>query len=295
MARFYGIIAKKREKIMKAAVLIADLKDSRKLGKEERIEAQIRLAEIVDYFINPVFEKELVAKLEFSAGDSVQGIFARAEDALSCCLMIKAMLYPFEIRCGIGTGEVIGLELSSLTNRLDGEAYHNASRALRLCKAENTGVLFVSGTPYDLLINQYFENAWLLEARQNRKRKVIANTIFLLDPVREPALFKQYKTTALKAFSGILRYYGGKAAKAGDVRLEEMLLGKGFRLDESSPTIGKKVVNGSLQEALAILLGVTGENMRQMIIKSGINNIKKCYICAAFLADRVLDEIKSER
>ncbi|NLK17971.1 MAG: hypothetical protein GX304_05620 [Clostridiales bacterium] len=274
---------------MEATVFIADLKESRRLTREKRIEAQGKLAEAVDYFINPVFARELIAPVKFSAGDSVQGVFNSPGDAINCYLMLKALLYPFEIRCGVGVGEVIGIGVFPDTNRLDGQAYHRAAEALELCKVEEMGILYISGTSDDVLVNQFFSSAGHLEAKQNAKRRVIINTIFLLDPIAEPALFSRYKESALKAFLGLLSFYGGKVEEAENKELlGHALSAKGRKHKEGGPILGKKVVDSFLHELLAKLLGVTIVNMRRMISKSGINEIKRCYICAAMLADRVV-------
>ncbi len=272
---------------MKAAAIIIDLKDSRKLEAEKRLEAQEKFAEAVDYFLNPVFKKELAARLRFSAGDSVQGVCKNPGDAINCYLMARALLYPLEIRCGVGAGEVIGLELFQDTNRLDGQAYHNAAKALELCREEDLGILFVSGNNNDPLINQYFSNARHIEAMQSSKRKVLTNTIFLLDPIAQPAQYLQYKESAFKAFLGLLRYYGQVEEAEGGKLLKQAFF-KSYNLYTNGPVLSKRVVDSFLQVLLAKLLGVTAENMRQMIIKSGINEIKRNYICASMLADKTV-------
>ena len=129
---------------MKYFVIMIDLKNSKKMNSETRLIVQDKFIDIVEGTANKLFSTELVTNLCFSAGDSIQGVFHDFTEAVKCYRVIKALMYPYEIRCGIGFGKIIGVDRYYDTNKLDGEAFHNASKAIKYCKENNLDICFVS-------------------------------------------------------------------------------------------------------------------------------------------------------
>ena len=61
-----------------------------------------------------------------------------------------------------------------------------------------------------------------------------------------------------------------------------------FYANDNLVVMDRKVVDKSLQRSLAGLFNVTSENIRQMINKANINEIKKNYICAISLSEKIV-------
>lgn len=277
---------------MKKTVLIIDIKSSKNIGAEKRIKVQQKFASIVDDIINVIYKDTLIAKIDFSAGDSIQGVFENPASAISCYLLVKVLMYPNEIRCGIGTGNIINAGFSD-TNRLDGEAYHNAKFALDICKKEDYNILIYSKTDNDIFINQYFINAQHFETKQSQKQKAVNNLVFLLTPIGFNIFSNDYFPLVTGFICGNLEdFYVQNVSGLKNLKFELRNTGnRKFHEAYSKDNLivmDKKNIDTLLQRGLAGLLNVTPEDIRQKINKANINEIKKNYVCAISLSEKIL-------
>jgi len=274
---------------MKKTVLIIDIKSSKNIGGEKRIKVQKKFASIVDDIINVIYKDALIAKIDFSAGDSVQGVFKNTADAIGCYLLIKVLMFPNEVRCGVGFGNILEAGFND-TNRLDGEAYHNAKLALDICKKEDYNFLINSKTEYDIFINQYILTAQYFESKQSTKQKPINNLIFILNPIGFNIFSKEYYPLITGFTCGHVENVNIQNISCLNLEVFRGIMSRenpAFYAKDNGFVMDKKIVDSSLQRGLSSLFNVTPENIRQMINKANINEIKKNYVCAISLSEKI--------
>ncbi len=135
------------------AVLMLDLKKSKKYDYERRNEIQKYLLEITD-ILSDVFKKRLDRNLYFSGGDELQGLFKDPEGAFLCLRMFWRALYKVECHAGIGIGEWGTVIDKRSTFFQDGPVYHMARKAIDISKKEKDySAIVVSNTENDPVIN----------------------------------------------------------------------------------------------------------------------------------------------
>lgn len=175
------------QKMERYAAIIIDIKNSRKMIIQDRIDAQQKLIDIVE-FINYIYQDVLIKELDFSAGDSIQGLFKNLRNAFNAYLFIRNLFYPFELRCGIGFASIDNFKSITrrklTTNMIDGEAYHLAHQALIVSKeTDNNFLLYSTYFKSDILINQMMSTVDLLLKSQTANQANIGNIMNLLYPI----------------------------------------------------------------------------------------------------------------
>jgi len=164
-------------------VLIVDLKQSRLYSVDDRISIQNYILEVIRE-LNTIFVHKLVRKVEFSAGDEMQGLFLSPVAAYLYFRLLNMLLFPVEIRAGIGIGEW-GVKIKGASTTVqDGLAYHNARYAID--EVKNTvgdSLLFYSGDENDILINGSVEAAFMMTQRHSEYQNKLMLLSELLYPI----------------------------------------------------------------------------------------------------------------
>lgn len=80
------------------------MKRSRSYSVEDRNSIQNFIITVIEE-LNEVFSGSLAKNVEFSGGDEVQGLFLDPEAAYLYFRMFCMLIFPVEIRAGIGVGE----------------------------------------------------------------------------------------------------------------------------------------------------------------------------------------------
>lgn len=209
------------------AALIIDLNKSRSYSVKDRNIIQSYII-IVIRNLNKIFSDSLAKKVEFSAGDEIQGLFISPESAYLYFRMLYMLIFPVEIRAGIGVGEWNVKIDNASTTAQDGPAYHNARNAIENVKnALGYSILLYSGTGVDLFLNaiinsfssltsshsEYQNELMLLlellypidyrRAINHRKNNLISELIQLKNQLNYYALFKKSKSVKKYPLDGI--------------------------------------------------------------------------------------------
>lgn len=272
---------------MKSGVVILDLKNSQQMTIEDRVCAQKKLMNAI-VIANKFYKDSIVAKLSFSAGDSVQGVFNSVGRALSCALLSSMLVYPYEVRGGIGEGEILDELVCEDTNRIDGEAYYNAIEALKICKSTKRSFLVKTLGYPDYAINEVlYAINYISEThseKQSHMRNLFGTLSFSQRGDLSPSAFfamvsshiidvvKRYKTDADKNFESDMDL--SKIFK-NEKPLRMHLLADSLYID--------KAADSSLFKPLCELLGVTAENVRQMAERSDYGELERLRLCALAL------------
>ena len=254
---------------MNYAAMIIDIKDSRKLDNEKRQYFQKKIQVTIN-FLNDLLSESIKYKTVFSSGDSIQGLFKSINSALGYYDLFKALIYPLDIRCGIGYGK-IDIDIDDFdSNYQDGPAYHNARTAIDLSKENSLDILIV-GTKFDLYVNELFRVIKKLESGNNEKRQDIYNLVNLLHPFYIYSISRQNYYSKIKPYilGNITEY---QVSDLDDLKEEDLAFdNRGF--DESKHLLPPVTIPPSLALVIGNILGTTRENIRQMIEKIEVNQI----------------------
>jgi hypothetical protein len=114
------------------AVLIADVMESR-----ARKDLRAILGNKLDAISRSHLRRKLI-RLPYSvtAGDEFQTVTRNLNSLPAAILELRSALRPFSLRIGVGFGGVSG-RIQSPVNRLNGEAFQSARRAIESIKASN--------------------------------------------------------------------------------------------------------------------------------------------------------------
>ena len=170
---------------------LADIRASRNASDDIRFDMQRKLRSIIDV-LNYVFRFEMLSTIEFSSGDSIQGLFNNESAPLRCSLLLNTLFYPYEVRVGIGIGEINSMiyedgkqykdDIDS--NYLDGTVYHRARRALDTAKIYNTRVVVASDNlEWDSVINNMLIEATNYRERMSPSQKRLMVLCEFLNPI----------------------------------------------------------------------------------------------------------------
>lgn len=167
---------------MKYAAIIIDLVKSRQFDLTDRNTLQLFLKSSISS-LNKLFKPSIEKEVMFSAGDEVQGLFKHALAGTMYFRLLKILLFPTEIRAGIGTGEVSVKMDSSLSTEQDGVAYYNAREAIKIASEKNITLVYMSKEKEDKYINTMLDLISALEDKQSPQQKQISLLVELLDPL----------------------------------------------------------------------------------------------------------------
>lgn len=196
---FWRDIMKHGGDLMKYTAFMVDIVNSKKLTRENRKDVQFYIKKTLNV-LNEVFKPSLTFDVIFSAGDEVQGLFNNPSAAFMYYRLLKMILSPLQIRCGIGIGEWDVKIANGTSAEQDGTAFHNAREAIS--KAHNVmgwNILVYSNGAQDLTINTLLNASSLLSQKQSVYQNEIALLVELTVPfIDENAMEMESLPSVLK-------------------------------------------------------------------------------------------------
>jgi len=236
--------------------------------------------------LNGIFSNSLAKEVVFSAGDEIQGLFLSPESAYLYLRMFCMLIFPVEIRAGIGIGEWNIIVENASTTAQDGPAYHNARTAIKNVKdSSGYSVLLYSGKDADLYLNALINSYFALSSNHSEYQ----NDIMLLSELLYPIDYHQaisydkikniFELIALK--SRINYHKKGKSAKKNILEKIKFLNFTPMPIDAANDeeyfyvTSGKK---RGLTKQLAEILNVSRQSVEKTIKASRINEIRNLTI-----------------
>lgn len=291
--------------------LIIDVVRSRVLSDEDRFDVQKKLDDAI-VAVNSVFEKKIIKSVSFSAGDSVQGLFATISSAYKAYLLIKSAVFPHVIRAGIGYGEINYMMLNLFqdddSNRYDGHAYHLAKSAVEYAKKEKSNLIIKTEEQYDRMINPIIDDEEILSITLSRM--AIYSLINLIDPIIDNRfnLDIEYYKIICPLITRIVNYYRKKS------RVTNIKIYKGYdgaanpeELDENQVysylyqyqqdhfIFKNKEDSSTISTAMRVLLvnliGSTEQNINSMIRGSHMDYLRKRIIAKVDILKYFFKEI----
>lgn len=253
--------------------LVADIINSKKILKEDREQSQLFIIDCLSV-LNSLFKPSLEFEVAFSAGDEVQGLFRTPEAAYMYIRLLKLLLYPLKLRCGIGAGEWEVRIPDGTTNEQDGSAYHNARTAIRAAHEKNSCcILFNSKNENDIFINTLINTS----IRYSDDHSLKQHELLLLTEMTNP--FYDEELMDITQFHKLLCI----AEKNIDVRLPSEF--DPYNLfkqasNENSLTLAPGIMKG-LSRRLSAVLNTSRQNVDKVIKSGNIAEIR--YIDMAVL------------
>jgi hypothetical protein len=145
------------------AVIIADIKGSKKMAEMERYEWQLFLKSAIVQ-VNENWRKAIEAQFMITKGDEFQGVVHDIPKAHSIMIEFERLLNPLELRFGIGLGRIQKMG-ANIPIEMDGPAFHRANRALNYAKKKKLTVQFNSSDPQlDKYINTLYSLIYAIKS-----------------------------------------------------------------------------------------------------------------------------------
>lgn len=141
----------------KYAVIIADIKGSKKMAEIERYEWQLFLKSAIVQ-VNENWKDAIEAQFMITKGDEFQGVVHDVPNAHSIMIEFERLLSPLELRFGIGLGRIQKMG-ANIPIEMDGPAFHRANRALIFAKKKKNCVQFHSS---DAQLDKYINTLYSL-------------------------------------------------------------------------------------------------------------------------------------
>ena len=180
------------------AVLIVDLKRSKRYSTEFRSDIQNFILNTIRC-LNDIFYESLIRKVDFSAGDELQGLFTSSQAAFLYYRMLNLILSPIRIRAGIGLGSWDVMIDDEGTTAQDGVAYHRARYAIEATEREAFGynILFNSGENTDSLINSTINTSSIIIDNNSYHQNFIMLLAELMYPITCENIVDLYRLKAI--------------------------------------------------------------------------------------------------
>lgn len=178
------------------SALMIDLKKSKEYSLENREEIQRYIIEVCSR-LNKVLPSE--KRMEFSAGDEIQGLFLSPAEAYLYYRLFAMLIYPVKIRAGIGVGSWDIKIHGKGTTAQDGQVYYRARRAINEAdELEGYPILYYSGCREDAVINSLIGSAAGMGDRLNMYQNELMLLAELLFPLDAGGALNTYHLFALK-------------------------------------------------------------------------------------------------
>ncbi len=137
------------------AVIISDIKGSKKMKEMERYEWQLFLKSAIVQ-VNENWQDAIEAPFMITKGDEFQGVVRDIPVVHDIMIEFERLLYPLVMRYGIGLGRIQKMG-ANIPIEMDGPAFHRANAALNQAKKRKTRVIFQSNdSQLDMYINSVY-------------------------------------------------------------------------------------------------------------------------------------------
>lgn len=277
--------------------LMIDLKKSRSYSQEDRNMIQDYIFNTI-LTLNRVFERRMIRDVEFSAGDEVQGLFNSLEAAYLYFRFFNMLVYPVQVRAGIGVGEWSVQISQASTTAQDGSAYHNARRAIEAVKENSEYTLLIhSGGECDVFINAAIQSSIILTKNYSEYQ----NELMLLAELWYPIDFQEiininklpllFPLLEKKVTLGYYTYYSNKKSKiigkiAHDFQAAYQYMPTPIdALDEDTTFFVTRGKQRGMATALADFLGISRQSVDKTLKSANIYETRNATIVTLKLID----------
>lgn len=183
---------------MDYSALIIDIIKSKSYEIDIRNEVQEYLTKCIK-LLNFMYREMISCEVTFSAGDELQGLFKNPVAAVLYWRMLNFMVYPVQIRAGIGVGEWNVRIEGGLSTEQDGPAYHNSRYAIEdVYKRQMQSIRINSKSDKDVFANHLLNTSMGYKNGQNYMQNILQLVLELTYPFIEESRFIEVNDYAFK-------------------------------------------------------------------------------------------------
>lgn len=155
------------------SALLIDIKKSKSYEIIMRNEVQEYLSKCIK-LLNDIYRPMISCDVIFSAGDELQGLFTDPVAAVLYWRMLEFLVYPVQIRAGIGIGEWNVRIDGGLSTEQDGPAYHNSRTAIKeVYNRQMQRIRIKSNSEKDILSNHLLNSSMGFKSSQNNIQNML--------------------------------------------------------------------------------------------------------------------------
>lgn len=272
--------------LMKYTAFMVDIVDSKKLTKENREKVQFFIKQSLEV-LNKVFKRSLTFDVIFSAGDEVQGLFKNPSSALLYYRLLKMILAPIQIRCGIGVGEWDVKIFEGTSSEQDGSAFHYAREAIQLAhKTSESYILFNSKSENDIYINTLLNSSNFLMQKQSIYQNKVHLLLELMLPLfDENSMELSYLIEILKLIQDkekIVFYLPNKTKKDNFINISNLIENEPINIECSikDKMILDTTIKKGISTKIANITNTTRQNIDNVIRTANISVIRNIDLTA---------------
>lgn len=138
------------------------------------------------YTLNVIYKKNIEKEIVFGAGDECQGLFNDVHSAYQYVILLKKLIHPIQIRCGIGVGSVLYLDDKFKSTEIDGESYRRAREAINASIIKPvTSIVINSSDNYSMALNVLFHRLHIINNSFTNLTNEIDLVLSLIAPINE--------------------------------------------------------------------------------------------------------------
>jgi len=310
------------------AVMI-DMVGSKKMNEADRYISQKHFLKSIKV-INYVYANKIKLPMTMSSGDSIQGLFNDVESAYCAYYLIRHLLFPCRIRCGIGVGE-INMEIANNikernSNINDGLAYHLAKNAIDEAKEYGKEIVIKKGISFDVPLNVLLQE----EEMDSFSRASIYALINIISPIADKdfsnsANYLKMVSCFITDISKLYRSKGEKELCKEDLMFslelksnrmnsnnfinEENVFNmlKNEILNTFNPISEKQyqeylmvserstTINADTRKIIRNLTGTSSQNINNIILSANMEQLRKKYISKIELLKVIYNKDETEK
>lgn len=284
----------------KYSALLIDLKRSRTYNQIDRSDIQ-KYIKLIITSLNNLFANAIKFDVVFSGGDEIQGLFYSSEAAYLYFRLFNMLIFPVEVRAGIGVGEwSIKIDSKNSTEQ-DGPAFHNARYAINNIEDSlDYSILIYSKNENDIYINSVINNATLFESKQSEYQNELFLLTELMYPINVKNLIETNKIKKIKELISLKKDFNFYS----NLKLIKNIKQHPFRFIkninfECTPVEAIAVENDfyissgkikGLPKLLSNLLGISRQTIEKSIRSANIYQARNSAIIALRLIKKYISE-----
>ncbi len=170
---------------MNYIAIIGDIKNSKSIN--DRMEFQNKFNNILND-INVLYNDDISSYFTITLGDEFQGLLHNGKHIMDIISYIKNNLYPYEIRFGIGIGDMTTTINPYLSIGADGPAYHNARYVINELKdmekqreVAMSDIKLKYNQSIDMCLNTIFKLIYVIEQKWTLRQREIIHYMLIHD------------------------------------------------------------------------------------------------------------------
>ncbi len=281
--------------------LIVDIKNSKSYNVKERNRIQLYIKDCIDA-LNNIFNPRLEREVTFSGGDELQGLFSSTVSAFLYLRLLSLLIYPVQIRAGIGAGEwTVRVEAGGSTEQ-DGPAYHFARKAIEDVYGMQTQRFRIKTSDEDFFVNSIMNASYGLYKQQSYLQNFTMLIMEFMYPFADDALINPEGFHRLKplikdkysyniGMSNIKMLSTRGAGQVYAIKDCELDLLEKIWIFEADTELEEMLLKKGMAANISKAIGTTRQNIDKMMRNGNMITIRSLDLAAVRYIKKTYEEI----